>query len=333
VSRRAVDRRTFIVTTAGFLAAPLAANAQQTGKVYKIGLLIPAPAPVPGVMPPVILPGFLAGMRERGWLENQGFVLEPRYAEGRVERLPELAAELVRLQVDVIVAMGTPAAMAAKQATTTIPVVFGLVGDAVGSGVVPNLARPGGNVTGMSLYLPEVFGKGLEILKEALPRAELVVIMRDPDNRAQHLADANADVVANTRRIRLHRVDVRHVSDYEAAFKMAVKQRADAVLVAPQLPLPKQMADFALSHRLPIMTMITASGAQVGQLMIYGPHFGVQVHRVTGYVDRILKGARPGDLPVEQADRFDLTVNLKTAKALGLTIPPSVLARADHVIE
>lgn len=329
-----MDRRTFMFgITVGVLAAALAAEAQRSAKVYRIGLLIPAPAPAPGVMPPIIVPAFLAGMRERGWLENQGFVLETRYAEGRLERLPEFAAELVRLKVDLIVAMGTPAAIAAKQATTTIPVVFGLVGDPVGSGVVPNLAHPGGNITGMSLYLPEVFGKGLEILKEALPRAELIVITSDPDNRAQSLADANADAVAKARGIRLQRVDVRHVSDYEAAFKMAVKQRADAVLVTPQLPLPKQMADFAVSQRLPIMTMITGPGAQVGQLMIYGPKFGDQVHRVTGYVDRILKGTRPGDLPVEQADRFELTVNLKTAKALGLTIPPSVLARADQMIE
>jgi putative ABC transport system substrate-binding protein len=329
-----VNRRVFIgILAGGLLAAPLAAEAQPAGKVYRIGLLIPAPAPAPGVMPPIVVPAFLAGMRERGWLENQGFVLETRYAEGRLERLPELAAELVRLKVDVIVAMGTPATMAVKQATTTISVVFGLVGDPVGSGVVPNLARPGGNITGMSVYLPEVHGKALEILKEALPRAELVVITSDPDNRAQSLADAHADAVAKARGVRLHRVDVRHISDYEAAFKMAVSQRADAVLVSPQLPLPRQMADFALSHRLPIMTLITAPGAQVGQLMIYGPRFADQVHRVAGYVDRILKGARPGDLPVEQADRFELTVNLKTAKALGLTIPPSVLLRADQVIE
>ena len=327
-------RRAFLCTLAGaLLTAPFAAEAQRSAKIYRIGLLIPAPAPAPGLMPPIIVPVFLAGMRERGWLENQGFVLEPRYAEGKVERLPDLAAELVRLKVDMIVAMGTPAAMAAKQATTTIPVVFGLVGDPVASGLVPNLARPGGNVTGMSLHLPEVLGKALEILKEALPRAELVVMTRDPDNRAQNLADAHADALAKARDIRLHRVDVRHVSDYEAAFKMAVKQRADAVLVTPQLPLPKQMADFSVSHRLPIMTMITGPGSQVGQFMIYGPKFGDQVHRVTGYVDRILKGARPADLPVEQADRFELTVNLKTAKALGLTIPPSVLARADQVIE
>jgi putative ABC transport system substrate-binding protein len=329
-----MERRTFLaLVPGGLLVAPLAAQAQEAGKVYRIGLLLPAPAPASGVMPPIIVPSFLAGMRERGWREGQGFVLEPRYAEGKVERLPELAAELVRLKVDMLVAMGTPAAMAAKQATTTIPVVFGLVGDPVASGVVPNLARPGGNVTGMSLHLPEVFGKGLEILKEALPRAELIVITRDPDNRAQSLADVKADAVAKARDLRLHRVDVRHVSDYEAAFQVAVKERAHAVLVSPQLPLPKQMADFGVSHRLPIMTMITGPGAQVGQLMIYGPKFGDQVHRVTGYVDRILKGARPGDLPVEQADRFELTVNLKTAKALGLTIPQSVLLRADQVIE
>ena len=329
-----MERRTFLaMVPSSLLVAPLAAEAQSRGTVYRSGLLIPAPAPVPGVMPPIVVPAFLAGMRERGWLEKQGFVLEPRYAEGRVELLPELAAELVRSRVDVIVAMGTSAAVAAKQATTTIPVVFGLVGDPVGSGVVSNLARPGGNVTGMSLYLPEVIEKGLEILKQALPGAALVVITRDPDDRTQRLADANADAVAKALRIRLHRVDVRHVNDYEAAFRIAAQQRADAVLVTPQLPLPKQVADFAVSHRLPVMTMISSPGAQVGQLLIYGPHFGDQVHRVTAYVDRILKGARPGDLPVEQVDRFELTVNLTTAKALGLTIPPSILQRADQVIE
>ena len=329
-----MDRRAFLgVLTGGLLAAPLGAQAQKAGKVYRIGLLLPAPSPAPGVMPPIIVPSFLAGMQERGWREGQEFVLEPRYAEGRVERLPELAAELVRLKVDILVAMGTPAAMAAKRATTTIPVVFGLVGDPVASGVVANLARPGGNVTGMSLHLPEVVGKGLEILTEALPRAELIVMTRDPDNPAQGPADAKADAVAKARGIRLHGVDVRHVSDYEVAFQAAVKERAHAVLVSPQLPLPKQIADFGMSHRLPIMTMITGPGAQVGQLMIYGPKFGDQVHRVTAYVDRILKGTRPGDLPVEQADRFQLTVNLKTAKALGLTIPPALLARADQVIE
>lgn len=154
------------------LVAPLAAAAQPAGKVYRIGVLLPL-----GTTPP-ILARFLAGMRERGWVENQGFVVEPRYAEGRVERLPELAAALVRLQVDVLVTMGTPATLAAKHATATIPIVFGLVGDAVGAGVVPNLARPGGNLTGMSLYGPEVFGKGLELLKEAVPRAERVMITR-----------------------------------------------------------------------------------------------------------------------------------------------------------
>ena len=329
-----MERRTLLAMVSwGLLAAPVAAEAQKAGKVYRIGLLLPAPAPAPGVMPPIIVPSFLAGMQERGWREGQGFVLEPRYAEGRVERLPELAAELVRLKVDILVAMGTPAATAAKRATTTIPVVFGLVGDPVASGVVPNLARPGGNVTGMSLHLPEVIGKGLEILTDALPRAELIVMTRDPDNPAQSPADANADAVAKARGIRLQRVDVRHVSDYDVAFQAAVKERADAVLVSPQLPLPKQIADFGVSHRLPIMTMITGPGAQVGQLMIYGPKFGDQVQRVTAYVDRILRGTRPGDLPVEQADRFELTVNLKTAKALGLTIPPSVLLRADQVIE
>jgi len=283
-----------------------------------------------GVTPP-ILARFLGGMRDLGWVENQGFVAEPRYAEGRVERLPELAAALVRLKVDVLVAMGTPATMAAKHATATIPIVFGLVGDAVGAGVVPNLARPGGNVTGMSLYGPEVFGKGLELLKEAVPRAERVMITRPPvDNPSQTLADATADTAAKTLGIRLHRVDVRHVADYEA--EVAVKERVGAVLISPYSPFPKETAAFALRHRLPTMTLMGSVG-QVGQLIAYGANFGEQVHRVASYVDRILKGAKPGDLPVEQPTKFELVINLTTAKALGLTIPPSLLQRADQVLE
>src|SRR6185295_1703114 len=179
-----MDRRRFLLTSlAGALAATPAAGAQPRGKVYRIGVLLPL-----GLTPP-ILATFLGGMRDLGWVENQGFVAEPRYAEGRVERLPELAGELVRLKVDVLVTMGTPATMAAKQATATIPIVFGLVGDAVGAGVVPNLARPGGNLTGMSLYGPEVVGKGLDLLKQAIPRAERVMITGPPhDNPSQSLA-------------------------------------------------------------------------------------------------------------------------------------------------
>jgi putative ABC transport system substrate-binding protein len=323
-----MDRRRFLLTLlAGALGAPLAAPAQQAGKVHRIGVLLPL-----GVTPP-ILASFLAGMRERGWVENQGFVAEPRYAEGKLERLPELAAELVRLKVDVLVTMGTPATMAAKHATATIPIVFGLVGDAVGAGVVPSLARPAGNITGMSLYGPEVFGKGLELLKEALPRAERIMITQPlRNNPSQVLADATADTVAKTLGIQLHRVDVGGVADYDAAFEVAVKARVDAVLISPYSPLPRETAAFALRHRLPTMTLMGSVG-QVGQLIAYGANFGEQVRRVAGYVDRILKGVKPSELPVEQAQRFELVVNLKTAKALGLTLPPSLLARADHVIE
>jgi putative ABC transport system substrate-binding protein len=323
-----MDRRRFLLTSlAGAFVVPFAVEAQQAGKRYRIGVLLPL-----SVTPP-ILRTFVGGMRDLGWIENQGFVTEPRYADGRLDRLPELAAELVRVKVDVLVAMGTPAALAAKHATATIPIVFGLVGEPVGVGVVPNLARPGGNVTGMSLYGPEVFGKGLELLKEALPRAERVMITRDPQhNPSQTLADGNADTVARTLGIRLQRLDVRHRPDYQPAFDAALKERADAVLVSPSSPLPKETADFALRHRLPTMTLM-GSIEQVGQLFSYGANFGEQVRRVASYVDRILKGAKPSDLPIEQPTKFDFVINLKTAKALGLTIPPSLLLRADHVIE
>jgi putative ABC transport system substrate-binding protein len=272
-------------------------------------------------------------MRERGWVENQGFVVEPRYAEGRLERLPELAAALVRLKVDVLVTMGTPATLAAKHATATIPIVFGVVGDAVGAGIVPNLARPGGNVTGMSLYGTEVVGKGLELLKDALPRAQRVMITRDPrPNLSQTLADEIADTVAKTLGIRIHRVDVQQVTDYQAAFEVAVKERVDAMLVSPSSPLPQETADFALRHRLPTMTLMGSIG-QVGQLIAYGANFSEQVRRVASYVDRILKGAKPADLPVEQPTTFELVINLRTARALGVTIPQSLLLRANQVIE
>ena len=321
-----MHRRRFLTIAAGVLA-PIVADAQQSGKMYKIGVLLPL-----GVTPP-ILATFLRGMRDRGWIEHQGFVAEPRYAEGRFERLPELAAALVRLQVDVLVTMGTPATMAAKHATATIPIVFALVGDAVGAGVVSGLSRPGGNLTGMSLYGPEVFGKGLELLKETVPRAERVMVMRDPrHNLSQALADATVDAVAKTLGVRLYRVDVHDAADYAAAFEVAVKEQVDAVLISPSSPLPKATAHFALRHRLPTMTLM-GSVEQVGQLLAYGANFGEQVHRVAGYVDRILRGAKPSELPVEQAQRFELVVNVKTAKALGLTIPPSILLRADQVIE
>ena len=215
-----MQRRTFLAGSLAILAAPLGAKAQQAGRVYRIGVLLPL-----GVTPP-ILATFLAGMRDQGWVENRGFVAEPRYAEGRLERLPDLAAGLVRLNVDVLVTMGTPATLAAKHATATIPIVFGLVGDAVGAGVVPNVARPGGNVTGMALYGTEVFGKGLELLKEAVPRAERVMITQPlRHNPSQRLADAAADTVAKTLGIRLHRVNVGHVANYEAAFELAVRER------------------------------------------------------------------------------------------------------------
>jgi len=321
-----MDRRAFFGTLA-LLAAARAAEAQPAGKVYRVGILLPL-----GVQPP-ILETFRSAMRDLSWIEDRGFVIEHRYAEGRLERLPDLAAELVRLKVDVLVTMGTPATLAAKQATATIPIVFGLVGDAVGTGIVTNLARPSSNITGMALYGPEVYGKGLELLKEAVPRVQRVMITQPlRDNTSQSLFDAAADTVARKLDIRLHRVDVRHVGDYDAAFEVAVKERFDAVLVSPYSPLPKEAAAYAIRHGLPTMTLQGSVG-QVGQLLAYGANYGEQVRRAAGYVDRILKGAQPGNLPVEQPTKFELVINLKTAKALGLTIPPALLARADQVID
>jgi putative tryptophan/tyrosine transport system substrate-binding protein len=261
-----IDRRAFILGGTAALAASGAAEAQRASRVYKIGMLLPLVSPAAGG-PQIIIPGFWAGMRDHGWLENQHFVIEARYSGGRLERLPELAAELVHLKVDVIVAMGTPAALAAKQATGTMPIVFGLVNDPLGGGLVPNLSHPGANITGMSVFGSEVYGRALEILKEALPRAERVVITRVRDNVAQTLADETADLVAKERGLQLHRVDVRNISDYDAAFETAVRERADAVLVSPSFPLPKRIADFALTNRLPTITMIPAADAQSGNFL------------------------------------------------------------------
>jgi putative ABC transport system substrate-binding protein len=253
------------------LVAPLAAAAQPAGKVYRIGVLLPL-----GTTPP-ILGRFLIGMRERGWVHNQSFVVEPRYAEGRLERLPELAAALVRLHVDVLVTMGTPATIAAKHATASIPIVFALVGDAVGADVVPSLARPGGNLTGMSLYSPEVFGEGLALLKEAVPGAKRIMITRPPhQNPSQALADATADTVAQVLRIQLRRVDVSHVADYEAAFEVAVKEQADAVLVSPYT-LAEEDGRFCPAASAADDDADGITLEPVGQLIAYGANFGEQV--------------------------------------------------------
>jgi len=256
------------------------------------------------------------------------------YRKGATDQPPDLAAELVRLKVDAIVTVGTPAALAAKQATSTIPIVMTIVGDPVGSGLVASLARPGGNVTGLSLFAPELFAKGLELLRETVPRVSRVAVLMDPTNRAHVAVKNDLDRAAKVMGVKVQRIDVRTVADLDGAFAAALRQRADAFFVFP-LRIPaadiQRILEFAVKNRMPTF-MSTKVGVKAGGLMSYGPNWVDQVRRAGIYIDKILKGAKPADLPVEQPMRFELVINLKTAKALGLTIPPSVLIRADEVI-
>ncbi len=310
----------------GILLAPLAADAQQPGKVPRIGYLSWADPATRRML----ADAFFQGLRERGYVEGQSIAIE--YRHGTMDQLPDLAAELVRLKVDAIAAVGTPAALAAKQATSTIPIVITLAGDPVSSGLVTSLARPGGNVTGLSLLAPEVFAKGLELLKETVPRVSRVAVLMDPTNPAHVALKNEVDAAANVLGVKVQRIDVRTGADLDGAFAASLRQRADAFYVFPLRIAPQRIVEFATKNRVPTL-MSTKEDLEAGGLMSYGANFRDQV-RLTGiYIDKILKGAKPADLPVEQPTKFELVINLKTAKALGLTIPPSVLIRADQLIE
>jgi putative ABC transport system substrate-binding protein len=323
-----MGRRFFIVSGLSALAAPLAAEAQQAGKIYRIGMLWNTPnPPMEGVL--------LQGLRELGWLEGQNFVLERRYSEGRDERHPALAAELVRLRCDLILTAGTPAAFAAKAATTTIPVVFITVGDPVGSGLVQSLARPGGNLTGLASIGPEVAGKHVELLKEAIPSLTRLGVFI---NSAFSLhASLRPELEAASRRlgVALTYIEVRAPDEVDGAFGMIAKEKLRAVLVlgTPMWAvLRARLGKLALDHR--VATMVPwREAAEEGGLMAYAEPIVEHVRRAPFHIDRILKGTRPADLPVEQPTKFELAINLKTAKVLGLTIPPQLLLRADRLIE
>jgi putative ABC transport system substrate-binding protein len=329
-----MDRRRFLLTSlAGVLAAPLAAGAQMgTAKVYRVGYLGSTAASAN----PRGLEAFRHQLHELGWLEGQNIVIEYRYADGRFERLPALAAELVGHKVDVMVAVPTPAAVAAKKATGTIPIVIVGVGDPVMLGLIASLARPGGNVTGLSLT-PDLhtFGKGLELLREAVSQVRRVAVLANPDNQASALSISNVRGAARSLGLHIQLVEVRVPDRLERAFVAMTKERADALLILADpvfFEHRAQLVDLAARNRLP-----TAYGlrehVEAGGLMSYGPSLSDLYRRAAIYVDKILRGAQPADLPVEQPTKFELVINLKTAKALGLTIPPSLLARADQVIE
>ena len=326
-----MDRRAFLAGAAGLLAAPLAAEAQQPGKVPRVGFLTAfSPSDFP-----LWRKGFQQGLRDFGYTEGDNIVVEYRYAEGQPERLLDLAAELVRLKVDIIAAETTPANLAAKQATATIPIVMTLVADPVGSGLVSSLARPGGNITGLSLQLPDIAAKRLQLLVEAVPRVSRVAILWNSASPITPPQFRAAEAAAPALGVQLESLGVRAPGDFERAFQAATQRRVGAVLILDDFFLArhmKQIAALTAKTKLPALAGVTGF-AEAGVLLNYGPNFTELTRRSVTYVEKILKGAKPGDLPVEQPTKFDLVINLKTAKALGLTIPPSLLQRADQVIE
>jgi len=330
-----MKRRTFLCGLAiGTVAAPLAGEAQPpTGKVPRIGWLGANPAPGRHMRE-----AFLQGLRDLGYVDGRNVVIEYRFAEGKLERYPALAAELVALKVDVIVAPITPAALAAKQATRTIPIVFAAVGDPIRDGLVTSLARPGGNVTGVSSLTPELVGKCLEQLKQSVPGVSRVAVLWQPGaapERTEKDMLKEAEVAARALGVRLQFVEARGPADLDRAFSDMTRVRAGALTVLPGNMFfgeRRHLVALAAKNRLPAVYTLREY-VDAGGLMAYGANGADLFRRVATYVDKILKGAKPADLPVEQPTKFELAINLKAAKALGLTIPQSVLGRADQVIE
>ena len=329
-----MDRRSTVLALLALGAAPFTAEAQQATKVARIGYLANNPA-----TSPYLRETFLQGLRDLGYVEGRNLVIEYREAEGKADRLPALAAELVALKVDVILAAGsTLTARVAKEATTTIPIVFAAVGDPVGSGLVTSLARPGGNVTGLSSFGAELVGKRLELLKQAVPGVDRVAVLWFPGalgERTDKDMLREAEAAARALGVRLQVVEARGPADFDRAFSDMTRARAGALTVLPAnmfLREHRRLVDLAAKNRLPAV-YTSREFVDAGGLMSYGANQPDLFRRAATYVDKILKGAKPGDLPVEQPTKFELIINLKTAKDLGLTIPQSVLARADEVIQ
>jgi putative ABC transport system substrate-binding protein len=328
-----MNRRTFVGAVAGgLLTVPLAIEAQQAGGVPRIGYLVPNRAEV--AQGP--LAAFRQGLRERGWVEGQNIVIEVRYAEGQVDQLPALVAELIRLKVDIIVTTSSSTTWAAKDATKSIPIVMGVSADALGEGLVTNLARPGGNITGMTYLLgPEIAGKHLELLKAVVPAASRVAVLANPANRSNANLIRELKAAARTFSVQLQVFDAQSPDQIDSAFAAMTRERAAALLVLTDsvfVGQRRRVADLAASNRLPAM-YYQREFVDAGGLISYGASLSDIYRHAATHVDRILRGAKPGDLPVEQPTKFELVINLKTANALGITIPKSVLARADEVIQ
>jgi putative tryptophan/tyrosine transport system substrate-binding protein len=329
-----VQRRQFLIAAVALLATPIVADGQQPAKAARIGYLSPNLA-----SSPLLRDAFLQGLRDLGYVEGRNVVIEYRDAQGKIERAPALAAELVALKVDVIfVAGGTRVTLAAMQATRTAPIVFTGIGDPVESGLISSLARPGGNVTGLSSLGPELVGKRLELLKQVVPGVDRVAVLRLPGalgERTDKDMLTGADAAARALGMRLQFVEAQGADEFARAFLEMSSARASALTVLPSNRFLREhgrLVELAAENGLPAV-YTSREFVDAGGLMSYGANSADLHRRAATYVDKILKGAKPGDLPVEQPTKFELVINLKAAKALGLTIPPSVLAHADDVIQ
>jgi putative tryptophan/tyrosine transport system substrate-binding protein len=328
-----ISRRQFLRVVLGTVAAPLAAEAQR-GKTWRIGLLVPSSASGGRTE------AFRQGLRELGYIDGQNILIESRYAEGRAERLPSLVAELIDLKVDVLVIEGNAGINAGRNATKTIPIVMAPSGDPLGAGFVASLARPGGNTTGLSLLLTGLARKRLELLKEAVPRASRLAVLWSPSGRATGSITADlgfmeTQTAAGVLGVKLQSIEIEGPGDFDRAFSAMRRDGADAlVLISNSLLFThrSRLTELAQKHRIPAIFEFREY-VEAGGLIAYGASLDDLSRRAATYVDKILKGAKPADLPVEQPTKFELVINLKTAKALGLTIPQSLLGRADQVIE
>jgi putative ABC transport system substrate-binding protein len=326
-----IDRRAFLTVSAALLATPLAAEAQRAGNVYRIGYLGGTGSAV--MARPMA--AFREGLRALGWIEGQRVVIDERWADGRADWLPRLAAELVALKTDVIVTQGSPATRAAKSATATIPIVMVNTTDPVGQGFIASLSRPGGNITGSADFAGELSTKRLELLKETLPKLSRVAVLFDPAHPAHAVEVRTTREAAQALGTRLEPAEATVSGDFPGAFARILRAQADALIVLEGFANSENrslIVEFTRTNRLPVMSA-SIGLTQAGGLISYGPDVLDMYRRAASYVDRLLRGAKPSDLPVEQPTKLLLVLNLKTAKALGLTIPPSVLLRADQVIE
>jgi len=325
-----MDRRQLLVVLGGALAAPFAVRAQQQS-VYRIGFLGNSTA----ALEANLVGPFREGLRDLGYVEGGNIVIEYRWAEGKYERFPELIAELVALNVEIIVTAGTPAALAVKRAMVRIPLVMAAVGDPVGAGLVESLARPGGNFTGLTAIAPDLEGKRLELLREIVPKVSRVSFLLNPENALTVASEKQARAAAKVLRVDVQFVEVREDSHFDQAFDKIAKERPDAFIVLADrvfLHNRARIVDFAARNRVPAVYPYREL-VEAGGLMSFGPNYADMHRRAATYVDKILKGAKPGNLPVEQPTKFELIINLKPAKALGLTIPQSLVLRADEVIQ